>query len=313
MMRWNLHGTTIEGLSNHSSLLESWQTSFASLPHSAATPHLQIQLDVVESAPTPPAGEPQFQQGELLSYYVAQEQITVHFPRFGQLQLDLAKGTTDGRLITAVLHTYGVLEDMIAISLSPHLRRRGQFLIHAFAAAWQGRAALLVGGIGAGKTTTGMALLNDGWQLLSNDSPVVLANGRIAQYPGVLAAYAETFARFESTHHLTKQEIAQNGRRKLTISAEGIWPDVWLGQADIGAICFPQIEKRPNHALERLTPSAALARLLPHAMEQWDKAMMPAHLTVLRQLVEAAPAYILHLGPDVGTISAVLRKEAMSD
>lgn len=33
---------------------------------------------------------------------------------------------------------------------------------------------LLVGGIGAGKTTTGLSLLNAGWQLLSNDSPVVV-------------------------------------------------------------------------------------------------------------------------------------------
>lgn len=311
-MRWNFHGLIIEGLSNNASLQQSWERSFASLLASSAFPDIRCRLNVVTAVPVPPPRPPDFRLGELLHYYVKGTDVVAHFPQFGQLHLDLQDGTTEGRVVTAVLETYGVLEDLIAIALSPHLRRKGLFLIHAFAAAWNGRSLLLVGGIGAGKTTTGMALLNDGWKLLSNDSPVVGKNGRITTYPGVLAAYADTFARFPATTHLVDQLPAQSGRVKLTIPAEGVWPDVWLAEAPIGAICFPQIEDRVDHLLEPLTPAVALTRLLPHAIEQWDKPMIPAHLAILRQLVEVAPAYLLHLGPDVGTISAVLRNGAFN-
>ena len=41
---------------------------------------------------------------------------------------------------------------------------------------------------GVGKTTTSINLLNAGWQLLSNDSPILTAEGLVRRYPGVLAA-----------------------------------------------------------------------------------------------------------------------------
>lgn len=320
-MRWQFHYLSIAGLTNDATLQQNWQASFASLAPGTAVPDLTIRLDVEDQIPAPPAGEPQFRQGDLLHYYVAGEQVTAHFPRYGQLRLNLAEGTTYGRIHSRAIHTYGVLEDLLAISLSPHLRRRGLFLIHAFAAVWRDTAVLLVGGIGAGKTTTGMALLNAGWRLLSNDSPAVGENGHIFSYPGLLAAYPETFARFPATQHLADapaqetakieqekiRENSDNSRQKITIPAQKIWPDVWRESAPVGAVCFPQIEKRANHVLEPLTPPQALARLMPQAVEQWDKPMMPPHLTRLRQLVESAPAFILRLGPDVLAIPEIIQ------
>jgi hypothetical protein len=66
----------------------------------------------------------------------------------------------DGRILPAALETHGVFEDVVAIGLSPLLRRRGMFLIHAFAAAPTPYHAgvVLIGDIGAGKTTTGLAM-----------------------------------------------------------------------------------------------------------------------------------------------------------
>jgi hypothetical protein len=279
---------------------------------STAVPHLTITLQTVATVPAPPNRSPDFRQGNLLHYFVEGDQVIAHFPRYGQLHLDLATGQTQGQVVSAAGRTYAILEDLIAISLSPHLRRRHKFLLHAFAAAYQGEAVLLVGGIGAGKTTTGLSLLNAGWQLLSNDSPVVLQNGRIQQYPGMLAAYPESFAYFPVTARLAEEGLGGNGRHKISVTADSIWPNVWLPAAPVRAICFPQIEDRVDHALTPIAQPAALARLLPHAVEQWDKAMIPTHLQVLRQLVEAAPAYILHLSPNIlsipDKISAVLSK-----
>jgi len=309
-MKWQLHDLIIEGLSNDATVLANWQTSFGCLPQpTAAAPSLIVELNLVEAVPAPPPGEPQFRQGDVLHYFVAGEQVTAHFPRFGQLQLDLTTGETRGRLVPAAIDTYGVLEDLIAIGLSPHLRRRGYFLIHAFAAAYQGQGVLIVGGSGAGKTTTGMSLLNAGWQLLSNDSPILTAEGQILRYPGVLAAYPETFARFATTAHLAQTPISKAGRKKITWPAEAIWPDIWLDSAPISLILFPQIENRDTHELERLPAAATLARLLPHAVEQWDRPLIPRHLALLRALVEQAPAYVLHLSPDVLAIPGVIEEK----
>lgn len=308
-MRWQFHALTVEGKSNHSELLTAWSRSFASRPASEKHPDLSIDLDVVGHVPPAPEGEPDFQQGDLLGYYVRGEQVTAHFPRFGQLQLDLANGTTQGKLVEAALNTYGVLEDMVAISLSPHLRRRGYFLIHAFAAVSRGKGVLLVGGIGAGKTTTGMSLLDAGWQLLSNDSPIVAENGNLLSYPGVLAAYPETFGRFPQTHHLANEVPTQAGRKKIMVAAEDVFPDVWCDSAPIGAICFPQIEDRADHVMEQLGAAETLRRLLSHAIEQWDRPLIPRHLAILRQLAASAPGYILRLGPDVHAIPNVIARE----
>lgn len=306
-LRWQFHDLIIEGNADDATLWQGWLESFGSLAVRTAVPHLTITFKTVKTVPPPPNRAPDFQQGDLLHYFVDGDQVIAHFPRYGQLHLNLAEGWTRGQVVPAAGQTYAILEDLIAISLSPHLRRRGKFLLHAFAAALDGQAVLLVGGIGAGKTTTGLSLLNAGWQLLSNDSPAVVGNGRIQQYPGVLAAYPESFAHFGAMAHLADGVGGGNGRRKLSVTAESLWPNVWLTEAPVRAICFPKIESRPDHALISLAKPAALARLLPHAVEQWDKAMIPAHLRILRQLVDAAPAFTLHLGPDVVSIPETIR------
>ncbi len=307
-LRWHFHHLVVAGQTDDPRLSERWRATFASRPAAPDTvpADLRLTLSSASELLPPPPRPPDFRQGDLLAYYVEDESVIAHFPRFGQLHLDLSRGLTTGQLRPAALDTYGVLEDLLAIALSPHLRRRGLFLIHAFAAARSGRAVLIVGAIGAGKTTTGLALLNAGWRLLANDSPILRApNADVLSYPGLLAAYPDTFARFPATQPLAAAAPAGQGRAKITAAAEAVWPGVWQDQAACAAIVFPTIEARAEHVVERLAPPEALRRLLPHAAEQWDKAMLPAHLAVLGALVRSAPAFHLRLGPDVAALPAL--------
>ncbi len=294
-MIWDFHGVTVLGNSTSPALRKRWAQSFAALPPGDGAPDIVCQLEIVDRVPTAPSGPAQFRQGELLSYHLDGSRAIAHFPRFGQLVLDLARGETEGRIVAAGLHDAAAFEDLLAIALSPHLRRNGLFLLHAFAAVNSGRAILLVGEIGAGKTTTGMALLDSSWGLLSNDSPIVSASTEVLSYPGLLAAYSDTLTRFESTSHLA----ADASNSKVIFAAEQVWPQAWMERAPLGAICFPQIEDRDKHLIESLSSADALRHILPHAVEQWDREMMAEHLRVLRELVEAAPSYRLRLGPDV--------------
>ena len=294
--RWALHGLVVEGRWNHAAIGERWRATFGPRPAPAgtATTDLRVQLSVADEVPPAPARPPDFQQGDLLSYYVQADAVVAHSPRFAQLRLDLAAGTTTGDMTTAALATYGVFEDLLAIGLSPHLRRRGLYLLHAFAAApatgpAAGRAVLITGDIGAGKATTGLALLHAGWRLLSNDSPILAAGDRVRvlSYPGLLSAHPDTLAHFPELAGLAAKPAT---RQKTLFAAEAVYPDVWLEDAPPGALLFPRIENRAAHALERIPPAEALRQILPHAIEQWDRAAIPGHLALLNQLVQSTPA-----------------------
>jgi hypothetical protein len=303
-MFWDLHGLTLQADWNNSDLGDRWLASFASLNETQNAADLTFTLNLVPAVPPPPSGAPQFRQNDLLEYYLSADHVVAHFPRYGQLRLDLLTGTTVGEVTQAALDTYGVFEDLVAIGLSPHLRRRGQFLIHAFAACPPNtKCVLIVGRIGSGKTTTGMALLNAGWKLLSNDSPIISTQAQVLSYPGLLAAYPNTLARFDSTRSLS---LNADPAHKIIVGAESIWPEVWAEQAAPGAILFPHIEARTEHLLEPLSQPEALRLILPHAIEQWDKQMIPTHLAALNQLIQAAPAYRLRLGPDTSTVPGLL-------
>jgi hypothetical protein len=292
----------------------AWQSIFAPLPPATgARADVRCRLRVVEGVPASPDRAPDFSEGDLLRYWVDGDSVRARFPRFGQIEIDLDRGASSLRIVPAALHTYGVFEDMVAIALSPHLRRRRRFLIHAFAACLGGRAALIVGGIGAGKTTTGLSLLDAGWKLLSNDSPLVADNATILSHPGRLAAFPDTFERFASTRHLAGRPVAAAGRAKIVVAAESVWPEVWAKSAPAGAILFPRIETRPDHRLEPLGPAETLRRLLPHAVERWDKPMIPPHLEVLGKLAAAAPGFELRLSHDVSTVPALVASVLRND
>jgi hypothetical protein len=306
-MHWKLHGLEIQGATNDTMIAKRWSQAFAPIGSlRAGSADIAVRLDLAEAVPPPPDRSPDFTQGDLLRYYLSAGQVTAHFPRYGRLVLDLEKGTTRGEIVRSALDRYGVFEDLLAVGLSPHLRRRGLYLVHAFAAALDGQGVLLVGGIGAGKTTTGMSLLDAGWKLLSNDSPALNDEGEVLLYPGVLAGYQDTYQRFEGTRGLLP--AGWDPGQKFCIPPADIWPGVWLESAPVRAILFPNIKAQESHLLEPLPAVEALRRLLPNAVEQWDRAMIPAHLTLLRRLVEEAPAFALHLGADVTAIPAFLEQ-----
>ncbi len=302
---WDLHGLRVS-VEGDDAGCAAWQSIFASAPRAPSDGvGIRCRMRIVDRAPAAPDRAPDFSQGALLHYYVDSDFVRAHFPRFGQIEIDLAGATSVLRIVPAALRTYGVLEDLVAVSLSPHLRRRRRFLIHAFAACREGRAALIVGGVGAGKTTTGMSLLDAGWKLLSNDSPLVAEAGSILSYPGRLSAFPDTLARFASTRHLAAGTAA-DGRGKIVVAAESVWPEVWANSASLGAILFPEIERRPDHRLEPLGAADTIRRMLPHAVEGWDKSMISPHLAVLGQLAAAAPGFALRLADDVSTVPAAV-------
>lgn len=308
-MRYDLHGVVLELDSPDMLVRERITASLSSLstiPNSYSARDIHFTLGLTDTIPPSPEGDPDYAERDLIHYYIRNPLIIAQLPRYGQLQIALDTNIIRAKITPTVITTYGVFEDLLAMGLSPLLRRRGQFLLHAFAAAYEGRAALLVGDIGAGKTTTGIALVRAGWKLLSNDSPLLdAATTRVHRYPGLLSGYSETLARFPELHQLMP---GTTERRKVTFAAEAVYSDVWCDSADPALLLFPSVQNIPKHRIERLSEPDALRMLLPHAVERWDTEMIPSHLALLTRLCARTPAYTLALAPDTDTIPDLVRE-----
>ena len=274
---------------------------------------IRVHLTAASSAPPPPAYPP-VSTGPTTTYYQSGNRLTAYIPHWGRFDVDLETDVVVGTITPACISTYGVFEDMIIIALSPLLRRRGYYTIHAFAAAIDDRAAVLIGDIGAGKSTTGISLLCQGARLISNDSPLLHVDEQggveLCAYPGLLSTYPDTLSWFPDLSGILDRAERMDGSEKISFALDDIWPDRWGMATPPGALLFPRIT--PGLAvskIEALPRFQALQRLVSQSIENWDIETIPSNLRALRTLVDSAPAFELFLAPDIERIPRLIMNE----
>lgn len=312
LLRYALHGVPIEFTATDPRIAGRLQRQWAPFPAGPTSMAPPVRINLAAVVTTPPAPDlPPVSEGPVVVYHRQGAQVIAYFRRWGRYDIDLEAGTVDGHMTEACLSAYGVFEDMIIIALAPLMRRRGLYTLHAFAAAVAGRAVLLVGDIGAGKTTTGINLLCHGSKLLANDSPLLRARPEggveVCAYPGLLSTYPDAIGWFAPLHNVFDRTERLDSSAKLSFAADDIWPDVWQAAATPGVLLFPQVAPGLTAStLQPLAPFTALQRLVGQSIENWDEATIPTHLRLLRMLVDQAPAYELHLAPDLDRIPALI-------
>ncbi|MCB9099923.1 MAG: hypothetical protein H6632_10310 [Anaerolineales bacterium] len=320
----NLHGLTIAFQAPDQPLKDRFEQVYGHLPRqTGGEPDITIDWHIHQhpAAPPPPPGMPSLAETPLVSYYGAGDLVVVRLPKYGLVAVDLANSRLIGAVTRLCLEAYGVFEDVLMIALAPLYRRRGWFPLHAFAAlAPNGRAALITGHIGSGKTTTGLALMNAGWKLLSNDSPLLrLTNHQVEvlAYPGQLSAFDDSLARFDTLKRFIPTDpepealnlLAPAGPQKRVFRAEDVFTEPWASTGLAGGVFFPQVVPGLNQSeLVPVPPTKAALELVPQAIEGWDKATVPPSLHLVRTLVEQAPCFILRLSPQVEQLAGVISR-----
>ncbi len=305
----NLHGLKLCFESPDAPLRERFAEVYGHLPPGDQEGRpgviIQWQLHEATEALLPPASASLLAPGELVSYYSTERLVFIRLPKYGLCTVDLAQGALTGAVTRACLEKYGAFEDVLMIALAPLYRRRGWFPLHAFAGlAPSGLAALISGQMGSGKTTTGLALLSAGWKLLSNDSPLLTSQNNRVQvlaYPGRLSAFDDSLARFEHLQKFIPPPVGPESPprpEKRVFRAEDAFDQPWASAGIAGAIFLPEIiPDLAQSDLIRLNAKEAILRLMPQAVEGWDKAFIGPTVQLLHRLVNQAPCYRLKLSP----------------
>lgn len=319
-----LHGLDLTFQTPDLPLRERFEQVYGHLPQGPAAEtgvSLAWHIHKLPAAPPPPPGMPVIAEGNLVSYYGAGSLITIRLPKYALVTVDLAQQRLTGAITRSCLDTYGVFEDTLMITLAPLYRRRGWFPLHAFAAlAPTGQVALISGATGSGKTTTGLALLEGGWKLLSNDSPLLALQEdqvQVLAYPGQLSAFDDSLARFESLRGFIPEKeeagpaqlnlLAPTGPQKRVFKAEAAFVDPWAVSGKAGGVFFPEVV--PGLSQSELVPllaKEAFLNLMPQAVEGWDQEMVSPSLRLLNQLVSQVPCYRLRLSPHVAQLPQLI-------
>jgi hypothetical protein len=178
---------------------------------------------------------------------------------------------------------------MLTVATALLLGRLGRTLVHAAAVVRPGGGAwLLVGDTHAGKSSTTMALVAEGWDYLADDHVVLRADGARVTAEGWPRAV-----------HLDEGWDAgvPTGRRRA-VDLTMLAPGRWRRSAPLEGVLFPRVEAARPTAVEPLAAADALTRLVRQA--PWLLADRGAARDVLALLARAAaaPAYALTLGLD---------------
>lgn len=202
----------------------------------------------------------------------------------------------------------GYLEDVTYTSLAPILRRRGYYLVHAFAAVKDDWAIMLVGPSGSGKSTTGLSLLANGWGFLAND--VVLIQKRpdgiyALPTPGSIGISEATIDLVSGLRAIVGTRPTGNGDMKRQFLVSDV-SDGWAVPARIKAIYFPRVIGGDRCLAEAKNKAVTLAQLLENSVDRWDSPCLENHTTILQQLCRQAYAYDLSLGWYTDNLSDML-------
>ena len=280
-----------------------------------------LRLKLVERLPEPPPERPLYSERAqfslnaptTLAVYREGQGVLLYFPLGAEVYIPMLGVERDtcteiDGVVTAQLLATGYLNDVLFTALAPVLRRRGYYLVHAFVANYEGRALMLVGSSGSGKTTTGLRLIREGWGFLSDDV-ASLANGPegviATPVPGGMSVSAYTVELLSKVTEVNGIEVTGVGGNKAPVAVSSV-TDGWAGRAKVTGICFPRVGVNSESRLAPLSKAQTLARLIECSVDRWDEALLSDHFHLLELVCLQAGGYELDLGRDLERLPELL-------
>lgn len=307
-MRALLHDLRLSLESDDKILLDGWRRLFdieverASMQPSDAVPDITLTAVVVSQLPQIADGQPSYidpvpEGGQRVRYYETPGGGILDLARPARIQFDFLAGQARILLTRSILDT-GNLEDITMIALAPFLRRRGFYMAHAFAVAGD-TAVLLSAPSGGGKTTTGLALVQQGACYLANDVTLLHSDGGLIKVylsPGAVNVHPHSFVLLPDFRERLPAGEAAEQSGKVVLSRGMLFESEHLGEASpVQAILFSSITEQSGCSLHDIPAAVGMARLIEAGVDQWDRPTYDDHISFLTALSRQVRFYDLRL------------------
>lgn len=224
--------------------------------------------------------------------------------RYARSEIIVLSHRKQRRIEVGVVPTAGLLPDpawhyVFTQPVSPWLKERGLFFLHAGCVAEDSAGILLAGSPRSGKTTLTLAAVRGGLRFLGDEQPLLeeRADGlRVHAFPRRIRLDRSGAGRFPELRPLLRSPV-----QRIAFHAETVWQGRAARSCRPAALLFPRFRKEGGLRLRRISPPQALARLLQDDHFIWyrDNAWNPLsenHLRLFRRLAEETPAYTLLYG-----------------
>lgn len=187
------------------------------------------------------------------------------------------------------------------------LTARGLQFAHGGAVGLHGTAVLIVGPTGAGKSSTTLSCVEDGFDYVADDYCAVDASG-----PVVHSLYSSAKLFSEDVHRYRKLATASAPVHnptddKMLVLVHRALPAQVVRQQDLGAIVVPARTHRPTTSFAPISRGAGLQALAPSTVGQFPGGAATT-LAALAALSRSVPAYRLDLGTERATVAATMRE-----
>jgi hypothetical protein len=196
---------------------------------------------------------------------------------------------------------------VLTLPLLETLKRRGLYSLHAAGLSRAGRALLVAGSSGAGKTTLTIALARAGFDFLSDDMLFLSTQTcrlRVHAFPDEVDV-TDTTAQFFPELRPLLSRPRQPGWPKWSFRIETVYGTNIAWTCEPAALVFPRIADTAASHLEPMRSNEALLELLPNVLLTEPRACQ-AHLAALARLTSATPCYRLWTGGDFDALPGLL-------
>jgi hypothetical protein len=195
----------------------------------------------------------------------------------------------------------GTRQRFWAFGLLTLLRQHGLFGLHAAAIAAPDGANLLVAGpSGCGKSTLAIGVVRGGGRYLSDDAVLLRDRADGVEVLALRRPFSIDVARAAEYPEFLRERRRVDASRKRRADPFGAYASQHRESFRPHAVIFPTIASISRSTLREIPRSVALGHLLAQSgPDLFDAVTMPAHLSVLTELLRQAVPYELTAGTDL--------------
>ncbi len=257
-------------------------------------------LETLRSVYDPPVGE--------VVYADASDQLYICYGDDARVLCDVRKGRAQVSYRETVQNYLWLLTcPLFTIPLMEFLKRRQRYSLHAAGVCWNGAGMLVPGTSGAGKTTLALALLRNGWDLLSDDMVFLTHEPddvQVLAFPDAIDITDATALFFPELQGWVRQPKG-DGWAKHQLRFEAVYGSRFTWTCKPSVLVFPTVADEASSRLVPITPDEALLELAPNVLLT-EAASSQRHLDRLAALVRTCRSYRMATGRDFDAIPNLL-------